>query len=65
MKNCSNQKIDTIRMKDIVSQFADVIYLLCEAKEKDVMIILNQLTNLTPEEKKSLHIEFPHECEGK
>ncbi len=52
------EKINTIRMKDIVSQLIDVIYLLCDAKGTDSKIILSQLTNLTTEEKESLHITF-------
>lgn len=65
MKNCRKEKIDTMRMKDIVAQLADVIYLLCDAKEKDVIIILNQFTNLTKEERESLHISFPHDLPQK
>lgn len=52
------EKIDTMRMKDIVSQLTDVIYLLCGAKNKDTVIILQQLTNLTEDEYKHLHITF-------
>lgn len=51
--------IDTIRMKDIVAQLTDIIYLLCDAKAEDTGIILHQLTNLTVEERESLHIVFP------
>ena len=56
--NSKNERIDTIRMKDIVSQLTDIIYLLCDAKETDIRIIINQLTNLTAEERESLHITF-------
>lgn len=52
------ERIDTIRMKDIVAQLTDIIYLLCDAKETDSRIIINQLTNLTAEERESLHIAF-------
>ena len=51
-------RIDTIRMKDIVAQLTDIIYLLCDAKETDSRIIISQLTNLTVEERESLHITF-------
>lgn len=49
-------KIDAVRMKDIVSQLTDIIYLLCNARESDSKIIISQLTNLTAEEKEILHI---------
>ena len=59
MKDISKcDKIDTIRMKDIVAQLADIIYLLCDAKEADCAIIIRQLTNLTTDEIESLHIIF-------
>ncbi len=61
MKNKDNScRIDTIRMKDIVAQLTDIIYLLCDAKAEDAGIILHQLTNLTAEEQESLHIIFPN-----
>ena len=56
--NSKSERIDTIRMKDIVAQLTDIIYLLCDAKEADIQIIINQLTNLTAEERESLHIIF-------
>lgn len=60
MKSKENQcRIDTIRMKDIVAQLTDIIYLLCDAKGEDTGIILHQLTNLTTEEYQSLHLVFP------
>ena len=58
MNQPKNDKLDTMRMKDIVAQLTDIIYLLCDAKEKDIMIIINQFTNLTVEERESLHIAF-------
>lgn len=61
MKNKDNScRIDTIRMKDIVAQLTDIIYLLCDAKAEDTGIILHQFTNLTAEEQESLHIVFPN-----
>ncbi len=54
-------KIDTMRMKDIIAQLADIIYLLCNAKKSNISIILNQLTNITDEEMESLNILFPHD----
>lgn len=55
------EKLDTMRMKDIVAQLTDIIYLLCDAKQKDIAMIINQFTNLTDEERKSLHIAFSRE----
>lgn len=57
-KTSSSKKIDTIRMKDIIVQLTDIIYLLCGAKETDIFTILNQFTNLTPSEYESLHLIF-------
>lgn len=59
--NNNNQKtvkMDTMRMKDIVAQLVDIIYLLCEAKGYDIKIILHQLTNLSDEERNSLNLIF-------
>lgn len=56
--NSKCDRIDAIRMKDIVAQLTDIIYLLCDAKETDSRIIISQLTNLTAEERESLHITF-------
>ncbi len=59
--NNNNQKtvkMDTMRMKDIVAQLVDIIYLLCEAKGCDIKIILHQFTNLSDEERNSLNLIF-------
>ena len=58
-----HEKIDTMRMKDIVSQPTDVIYLLCNAKGSNIDIILDQFTNITKEELDSLHIIFSRDIE--
>ena len=55
---CKTVKMDSMRMKDIIAQLTDIIYLLCEAKERDTMIILNQFTNLSDEERNSLNLVF-------
>lgn len=55
---CKTVKMDYMRMKDIIAQLTDIIYLLCEAKEHDTMIILNQFTNLSDEERNSLNLVF-------
>lgn len=59
--NPKSDRIDTIRMKDIIAQLTDIIYLLCDAKEADIRIIISQLTNLTAEERESLHLTFSAE----
>lgn len=59
MNSSKHDKIDTMRLKDIVCQLSDVIYLLCDAKEHDAMIILNQFTNLSSDELEKLNISFP------
>lgn len=61
MNKTKHEKIDTMRMKDIVCQLTDVIYLLCDAKGADIITILNQFTNLSNEELESLNISFPNE----
>lgn len=58
MNNLKHERIDAMRMKDIVAQLADVIYLLCDAKGHDISVILNQFTNLSDEECDSLNITF-------
>ncbi len=56
------RKLDAMRMKDIISQLSDVIYLLCGAKAMDVATIFDQFTNITSEERSALNIIFPN-CE--
>ncbi len=56
-----NKKIDTIRMKDIISQLTDVIYLLCNAKGNNIATVLEQFTNITAEEQEILNLIFPHD----
>jgi len=60
-KTTKHVKIDTMRMKDIISQLADIIYLLCNAKENNITTVLDQFTNITPEELDTLNIFFPHD----
>lgn len=59
------EKIDTMRMKDIISQLTDVIYLLCNAKSTTIDTVLDQFTNITKEEQESLNIFFPHDTDDK
>jgi len=58
-----SKKIDEMRMKDIIAQLSDVIYLLCGAKSVDVVTIFDQFTNITPEERKTLNIIFPNDVD--
>ena len=58
-----SQKITTKRMKDIISQLSDVIYLLCSAKAADITTIFDQFTNITREEREALNIIFPNDVD--
>ena len=60
-----HEKIDTMRMKDIISQLTDVIYLLCNARSTTIDTVLDQFTNITKEEQESLNIFFPHDTDDK
>lgn len=60
-KTTKHVKINTMRMKDIISQLTDIIYLLCNAKENNITTVLNQFTNITQDELDSLNIFFPHD----
>ena len=62
-QNTKRAKIDAMRMKDIISQLTDIIYLLCNAKKSNVSIILDQFTNITEEELDSLNILFPQDTD--
>lgn len=59
-----SKKIDTRRMKDIISQLSDVIYLLCSAKSADITTIFDQFTNITREEREALNIIFPNDVDN-
>jgi len=63
-KTTKPKKIDAIRMKDIIAQLSDVIYLLCGAKSLNVVTIFDQFTNITPEEREALNIVFPNDVDG-
>lgn len=63
-KNTKRAKIDTMRMKDIIAQLTDIIYILCNAKENNISIILDQFTNITDEELNSLNIIFPTDTDN-
>ena len=55
------EKMDMMRMKDIVLQLADVIYLLCGAKKNDISMIMEQFTTITREEREFLNMHYPDE----
>lgn len=56
MDNFKPERIDTMRLKDIISQLSDIIYLLCDAKGHDSSVILKQFTNLSNKECDCLNI---------
>lgn len=62
-KNTKRAKIDTMRMKDIIAQLTDIIYILCNAKKSNISMILDQFTNITDEELDSLNIFFPSDTD--
>lgn len=66
MKSADHNKrarIDTVRMKDIIAQLTDIIYILCNAKKSNISIILDQFTDITEEELNSLNIVFPQDMD--
>ncbi len=58
-----SKKINTMRMKDIISQLSDVIYLLCSAKTANITTVFDQFTNITQEEREALNIIFPNDTD--
>lgn len=58
MDNLKTERIDAVRLKDIISQLSDIIYLLCEAKGHDSSVILKQFTNLSDKECDCLNISL-------
>ncbi len=56
MDNLKPERIDAMRLKDIISQLSDIIYLLCDAKGHDSSVILKQFTNLSDKEYDCLNI---------
>lgn len=53
-----------MRMKDIIAQLTDIIYILCNAKQSNISIILDQFTDITEEEMDSLNILFPTDTDN-
>ncbi len=64
IRNSKHVKIDAMRMKDIIAQLTDIIYLLCNAKKNNITIILDQFTNITEDELNSLNIFFPQDTDN-
>ena len=58
MENLKHERIDTMRLKDIIAQLSDIIYLLCDAKGHDSSVILKQFTNLSDKECDCLNINL-------
>ncbi len=58
-------KIDTMRLKDIIAQLTDIIYIQCNAKESNITVILDQFTNITQDEMNSLNIFYPQDINDK
>jgi hypothetical protein len=56
--------IKRMRMKDIVAMLVDVIYMMCDGSKTDTLILLNRLTDLTPEELEFFNIVFPEDKTG-
>jgi hypothetical protein len=56
--------IKRMRMKDIVAMLVDVIYIMCDGNKTDTLILLNRLTDLTPEELEFFNIVFPEDKTG-
>ncbi len=63
-KSTKRTKIDAVRMKDIIAQLTDIIYILCNAKQNNIAIILEQFTDITEEELDSLNIVFPQDMDN-
>jgi len=64
MKATKGPNISHARMRDLINQLADIIYILCKAKEQPTTTLLNQLTNMTPEEQSKLNIFYPKDEES-
>ncbi|MCI9035554.1 MAG: hypothetical protein HFJ08_16230 [Lachnospiraceae bacterium] len=62
MNTIKPDKIDLLRLKDIVAQLADIIYLLCGAKEQNVRMILANFTNLSDDELSYLNLSYPKDA---
>ena len=54
-------KINTMRLKDIIAQLTDIIYIQCNTREQDITIVLDQFTNITRDELSTLNIFYPQD----
>ena len=64
-KNTEQKKLNVSRLKDIIAQLTDIIYLLCNAKEEHILMILDEFTNITKEELDTLNIIFPQDSNNR
>jgi hypothetical protein len=55
--------IKRMRMKDIVAMLVDVIYILCDCNKAETLVLINRLTDITPEEMEFFNIAYPKERE--
>jgi hypothetical protein len=52
-------KIKRMRMKDIIAMLFDVVYILCDGSKEDTFVLINRLTDITPEELEFFNIAYP------
>jgi hypothetical protein len=50
-------------MKDIVAMLIDVIYIMCDCDREETLILINRLTDITPDELEFFNIAFPRKTE--
>lgn len=63
MKATKSPAISNARMRELINQLADIIYIQCKAKQQPTITLLHQLTNMTPEEQSKLNIFYPKDLE--
>jgi hypothetical protein len=51
--------IKRMRMKDIVAMLFDIIYIMCDGNRDETLILINRLTDITPDELEFFNILFP------
>jgi hypothetical protein len=61
MPRPKREKIAGLRMKEILAELVDVIYLMCDADADDASAILRQFTDMTPQEYEWLNIMYAKE----
>jgi len=58
MKSDKDNLIPNSRMRDLVTQLADIIYMLCDIKERNTTTILRHFTDMTEDEQSRLNIFY-------